>query len=113
MTKRKRRKKIDIKKEILDYLESIDFPNTTGGIADAVRLNWYMAKIYLMELKGDGKVFHKKVGRQDQWWTENVNESRRMVRVLKEKVNDQDKVLRELEKKGIVVRMDGKYRLKE
>jgi len=96
MTKRKRRKKDQIRKEILAYLESIDFPNTTGGIAHAVKLNWYMAKVHLTELKAEGKVFHKKVGRQDQWWTENVNESRRMVRVLKDENKKQKGMIKEL-----------------
>lgn len=72
----KRRSVEDVKRDIFKYLKEIDFPSTTGQIAKAVGLNWYSAKTHLTELKADGKVFHKKVGRQDQWWTENVDTSR-------------------------------------
>lgn len=86
MQRRDRRTGDKIKKDILNYMEKMDFPNTTENIAKTLGLNWYCAMRYLHDLRAEGKVFHKKIGRQDQWWTENVNESRRLLRVLKEKV---------------------------
>jgi len=96
---RKRRTGEEIKKDILDYMYKMDFPNTTENIAKALGLNWYSAMRYLHELKAEGKVFHKKVGRQDQWWTENVNESRRLLKVLKERIKKLEEENRELKKK--------------
>ena len=95
----KRRTREEIKKDILDYMYKMDFPNTTENIAKALGLNWYSAMRYLHELKAEGKVFHKKIGRQDQWWTENVNESRRLLKVLKEKVEKLEKENKELKEK--------------
>ena len=86
MQRRDRRTGEKIKNDILDYMEKMDFPNTTENIAKKLGLNWYSAMRYLHDLRAEGKVFHKKIGRQDQWWTENVNESRRLLKVLKEKV---------------------------
>lgn len=101
---RKKRSSEEIKQAIVDYIETLDFPTTTGGIAEGVGLNWYAASFYLGQLKGDGKVFHKKVGRQNQWWTEKVDEQRKKIREL-------ESVLNELEKRGIVVKKGKSYEI--
>lgn len=95
--RRKRRTTEEIREEIYRFLEDIDFPTTTRRVADEVDLNWYAANTHLSHLMAEGKVFHKRVGRQNQWWTENVNESRRMIKVLKDELNKRDKRIRELE----------------
>ncbi len=107
MQRRNRRTGEKIKKDILDYMEKMDFPNTTENIARALGLNWYSAMRYLHDLRIEGKVFHKKIGRQDQWRTENVNESRRLLRVLKEKLKrleieskEKDKRIKEIIEKN-------------
>jgi len=95
--RRKKRRIEEIRKEIVEYLEKADFPTTTGQIAEGVGLNWYSADAHLAHLKAEKKVFHKRVGRQNQWWTEKVAESRRMVRVLKEENKEKDEKIDELE----------------
>ena len=45
----------------------MDFPRTTEDIANNAGLNWYAATTHLTKLRMDGKVFHKKVGKQNQW----------------------------------------------
>ncbi len=102
---RKKRSSEEIKEGIVDYIENLDFPTTTGRIAEDVGLNWYAASFYLRQLKEEGRVFHKKVGRQNQWWTEKVDEQRRKIREL-------ESVLDELETRGVVVKKDGVYVIK-
>ncbi|MBU4266440.1 MAG: FaeA/PapI family transcriptional regulator [Candidatus Altiarchaeales archaeon] len=87
-SKRKKRNPEEIKKEIINFIEKLDFPTTTEGIAKGVGLNWFTASFYLSELRSDGKVFHKRVGRQNQWWTEKVDEQRG-------KIREQEKIIQE------------------
>ncbi len=118
--KRKNRKENDIKKEIIDFIESLDFPTTTEQISKGVRINWYMARLYLDQLREEGKVFHKRIGRQNQWWTEKVDEQRKKIRELEwmlrdkdEKIRKQDDVMKELVKLGIVAEKSGRYIIKQ
>jgi len=131
--KRRKRKAREIKQEIINFIESLDFPTTTEQIAKGVGVNWYAAKLYLGELMREGKVFHKRIGRQNQWWTEKVDEQRKKIRELEkvvkekdielkkkdekiEKLEDktekQDEILAKLEKRGIVVKKGDKYVIK-
>jgi len=91
---RKKRSAEEIKQAIVDYIETLDFPTTTGGIAEGVGLNWYAASFYLGQLREEGRVFHKKVGRQNQWWTEKIDEQRK-------KIREMESVLKKLEKRGV------------
>lgn len=65
--RRKRRTEKEIHEAILKFLEDMDFPRTTEDIANNVGLNWYAATTHLTKLKAEGKIFHKKVGKQNQW----------------------------------------------
>jgi len=110
MLKRKKRKirtKEEIEKEILDYIKNLEFPTTSTEIARAVRLNWFTAKIYLDKLKKEGKLHLKKVGRQNQWWAENMSKQKKLAKKadklekenlkLKEKIEELEKRILELE----------------
>jgi len=97
--KRKNRKENEIKKEIIDFIESLDFPTTTEQIAKGVRINWYMARLYLEQLREEGKVFHKRIGRQNQWWTEKVDEQRQKIRELEKENSRLKERIRKLESK--------------
>ncbi len=102
--KRKKRSAEEIKRDILEFIESLDFPTTTEGIAKGVGLHWYAASFYLGQLKEEGRVFFKRIGRQNQWWTEKVDEQRKKIREL-------ESVLNELEKRGIVVKKGKSYEI--
>lgn len=125
--KRKKRKAGEIKQEIIKFIESLDFPTTTETIANGVGVNWYAAKLYLEELMREGKVFHKRIGRQNQWWTEKVDEQRKKIRELEWVLRDKDEkieelerksekhedVLKELIKRGLIVEKSGRYIVKQ
>ena len=57
-------------KVIIDFLKKQDWPCTTEDIAKGTKLAWQTAQIHLFRLAHQGKVKHKKVGRQNQWWLE-------------------------------------------
>lgn len=97
---RKRRGAKEIKKDIMKFFEKQTFPRTTGQVAKAMRLNWHSANYYLMLLKDEGKLFHEKVGRQNQWWPENIDR-------LTKKVKAQAKEIAELKKR--IEGLGGKY----
>ena len=63
MSKRKR----DLDKEILDYLESLPFSATTEMVAKAVHCAWYTAQMHLMKLRDEEKVKFFRIGRQNQF----------------------------------------------
>jgi len=65
--KRKLRSKAEIEKEILGFMNRLEFPTTTTAIARAIGLNWFTVNQYLSKLKKEGKLHPKKVGRQNQW----------------------------------------------
>lgn len=118
--KRRKRKAGEIKQEIINFIESLDFPTTTETIANGVGVNWYAASLYLNQLKDEGRVFHKRIGRQNQWWTEKVDEQRKKIRELEwilrdkdEKIKKQDDVMKELVKLGIVAEKSGRYIIKQ
>jgi len=67
MAKRKRRTGDEIKRGIIKLLEKQDFSLTTGQVANRISVNWDSANKYLNELKDEGVLFYKKVGRQNQW----------------------------------------------
>ncbi|MCK4327860.1 MAG: hypothetical protein KAW41_05345 [Candidatus Diapherotrites archaeon] len=70
MAKPKRRRKrtsIELKKAILSFLEEAELWCTTGEVAKATGLNWYVAVTHLSRLREEGVVFHGKVGRQQEW----------------------------------------------
>jgi len=96
--KRTLRSKEEIEEAVIDYIEGLDFPTTTGNIAEGVSLNWYAASYYLHHLKDKGRVFHKKVGRQNQWWTEKVDEQRKKIRELERENEKLKERIKELEK---------------
>lgn len=136
---KQRRNVKEVKRDILTYLKEIDFPATTGQVAKAVGLNWYSAKTHLTELKSEGLVFHKRVGRQSQWWTENVDTSRILLSVwdlvdkdtktvveclllgekssreLKEKTglnpNTLFQILKKLERSNAIIKVRDRYKL--
>lgn len=95
----KRRNAEEIKKDVMKFFEKQTFPRTTGQVAKAVKLNWHSANYYLITLKSEGKLFHEKVGRQNQWWPENIDR-------LTKKVKDQAREITELKKK--IAEMEGK-----
>ena len=97
--KRRKRKAREIKQEIINFIESLDFPATTEQIAKGVGVNWYAAKLYLGELMREGKVFHKRIGRQNQWWTEKVDEQRKKIRELEKENSRLKERIRKLESK--------------
>ena len=76
--KRKIRTKEEIEKEIIDYVKNLEFPTTSAEIARAIKLNWFTSKIYLDKLKKEGKIHLKKVGRQNQWWLENMSKQKKL-----------------------------------
>jgi len=96
--KRTLRSREEIEKAVIDYIEDLDFPTTTGNIAEGVGLNWYAASYYLHHLKDKGRVFHKKVGRQNQWWTEKVDEQRKKIRVQEMIINELERKLNDMVK---------------
>lgn len=92
MAKKKKRRSIEeIRKEILKFFESQTFPRTTGQIARAVGLNWYSMSHHLALMKADGLLFHEKVGKQNQWWPENISK-------LTDKVRNQEREIGKLRK---------------
>jgi len=95
----RRRSPKDIKKDIMNYFEKQSFPRTTGQVAKAVKLNWHSANYYLTLLKGDGKLFHEKVGRQNQWWPENIDRLTKENRELRRRVRELEEKVKVLEKK--------------
>ena len=107
MAKRKQRSKEEIEREILDFVGGLEFPTTSTEIARVVRLNWFTAKTYLEKLRGEGKLHLKKVGRQNQWWTENMSEQKKLAKKackleeenvkLKEKIEKLEERIAELE----------------
>ena len=97
--KRKKRTTGEIRGDILKYLESQTFPRTTGQIAREVRLNWYSTNYHLALMKAEGLLFHEKVGRQNQWWPENIDGLTKKVRLLEKQLKERDERIRELEGK--------------
>ena len=83
MAERKRRTPEQLKKAIMKYFRKQTFPRTTGQVAQAVGLNWYSTTNYLIELKAEGKLYHEKVGRQNQWGTEHVGDITKEVKRLR------------------------------
>lgn len=65
--RRKRRNAEELRQALLDYLVVQPYPCTTAQIADALDMNWYQVGIHLMRLKEEGRVYHRKLGRQNQW----------------------------------------------
>lgn len=59
----------EIQKKIMQYLETQEWPSTTEDIAKAVDISWNTAEIHLIRLQVQNKVKFRKVGRQNQWWT--------------------------------------------
>jgi len=110
MAKRKYRSEKEIERDIMDFVESLRFPTTSTEIARVVGLNGVTAKKYLDKLKGEGKLYLKKVGRQNQWWTDDVYEQKKLARKsvklekenveLKEKTKQQGNEILELKKEN-------------
>jgi len=98
MIKRRKRNPEEIKRDILEFIEKLDFPITTEGIAKGVGLNWFTASFYLSELRAEGKVFHKRVGRQNQWWTENIDEQRKKMKKLERELMIKDEEIKKLKR---------------
>lgn len=96
--KRKKRTREEVEEVIMKYLESIDHPRTTSELAEATGLNWYSAMAHLARLEAQRRVFHKKIGRQDQWFNVDVNESRKLVKSLKKEVDEQREKIEEQDK---------------
>ena len=96
---RKRRSAEEIKKDIMKFFEKQTFPRTTGQVANAMKLNWHSANYYLVTLKGEGKLFHEKVGRQNQWWPENIDRLTKKVKLLEKQLKERDERIRELERR--------------
>ena len=94
----KRRTIKEIREAILKYLHSVDHPRTTEDVADAVDMNWRSADLHLRALLVEKKVFMKKIGRQCQWFTDDVSHMR--------------DILGALERKGVVAKVDGRYVIK-
>lgn len=67
MKRCERRTNEQIKEDMLEYLANQDFGVTTEQTANDNRLHNRSAAKFLEELLKEGKVFHKKVGRQNQW----------------------------------------------
>ena len=93
----KRRSATEIKKDMIKFFEKQTFPRTTGQVAKAVNLNWHSANFYLITLKGEGKLFHEKVGRQNQWWPENIDRLTKRVKSLEKELVEKDRRIKELE----------------
>ncbi len=67
MRKRKRRTREQIRADLLEYFSKQDFGVTTQQVADNNGLHIDTANKFLKELLDEGKLFWKKVGRQNQW----------------------------------------------
>ena len=67
MERRERRTQKQIKEDVLEYLADQDFGVTTEQAARDNRLHTRSASKFLNELLKEGKVFNKKVGRQNEW----------------------------------------------
>jgi len=94
----RRRSPKEIKKDIMEFFRKQSFPRTTGQVAKAVKLNWHSANYYLVTLKGEGRLFHEKVGRQNQWWPENIDrltKDNRKLRGENKKMKSEINMLRE------------------
>ncbi|HDH41550.1 MAG TPA: hypothetical protein ENG12_04010 [Candidatus Altiarchaeales archaeon] len=98
MVKRRKRNPEEIKRDIIEFIEKLDFPTTTEEIAKGVGLNWFTASFYLSELRAEGKVFHKRVGRQNQWWTENIDEQRKKMKKLERELMIKDEEIKKLKR---------------
>ncbi|OYT42453.1 MAG: hypothetical protein B6U86_00225 [Candidatus Altiarchaeales archaeon ex4484_43] len=109
MVKRRKRNPEKIKRDILEFIEKLDFPTTTEGIAKGVGLNWFTASFYLSELRAEGKIFHKRVGRQNQWWTENIDEQRKRMKKLEGELMIKDGEIKKLRRK--IRELKGKNRV--
>ncbi len=60
--------------KIIDLLKKQDWPITTEEVAVKLNIAWGTAQIHLLKLVNSGKIKHKKVGRQNQFWLlENYN----------------------------------------
>lgn len=59
---------VEIRDKIIAYLQSQEWPSTTGDIAKGVGVSWNTAEIHLVRLQVENKVKFRKVGRQNQWW---------------------------------------------
>ena len=109
MVKRRKRNPEEIKRDIIEFIEKLDFPTTTEGIAKGVGLNWFTASFYLSELRAEGKIFHKRVGRQNQWWTENIDEQRKRMKKLEGELMIKDGEIKKLRRK--IRELKGKNRV--
>lgn len=61
-------KQNEIDKDIIEFLKKQDWPVTTEQVAKAISCTWHTTQIHLFQLVAKGKVKHKKVGRQNQFW---------------------------------------------
>ena len=109
MVKRRKRNPEEIKRDIIEFIEKLDFPTTTEEIAKGVGLNWFTASFYLSELRAEGKIFHKRVGRQNQWWTENIDEQRKRMKKLEGELMIKDGEIKKLRRK--IRELKGKNRV--
>lgn len=98
--KRRYRQPTEIRKEILEYFEKQTFPRTTGQVAKALNLNWFSTSHHLAMLKAEGKLFHEKVGRQNQWWPENIPRLTTKVRAQAKEIKELKEQIKELEREA-------------
>ena len=59
----------EIQKRIIQYLKQQEWPSTTESVAKGVGVSWNTAEIHLARLQLQSKVKFRKVGRQNQWWS--------------------------------------------
>lgn len=58
----------EIDEAITNYLSDKEWPVTTEDVADGVDISWNTAQVHLIQLREEGRVKYRKVGRQNQWW---------------------------------------------
>lgn len=97
--RRRRRTEEEIHQDILQFLEEATFPRTTEQVADAVGLNWYAATTHLTKLRMKEKVWTEKVGKQNQWWPEDINGQKNKIRGLEKENIGQAKEIKKLKER--------------
>ena len=56
------------REKVLKFLKKQKWPVTTEEVAKQTKVAWHTAQVNLFKLVAEGKVKHKKVGRQNQFW---------------------------------------------
>jgi len=61
-------KELNLKKQIIAFLEKQEWPVTTEQVATELEVSWNTAQVHLLKLQVEGRIKYRKVGRQNQFW---------------------------------------------